>query len=240
MSRLDVLKCDFLDKVSKFNSYIDRNPQNIEPEIKKIVDYYIELATLASNLVSGRVRENPYNSLEETYNQIMKNDGIFKSCYTRMREIIIKKKVLNSKGFVELTFFDKNEVNDILDLFDKMVRFGCYQVPVSSVIRESKKKVICDTVAMAYEVWKNKQLDATYQYDDVAAYLLLRDLYISYRESLVMADGNRVGAVYDIDGCEVINTNESEEMLMNILDNLIKYIGNNCKVDSNVLREEKT
>lgn len=239
MDYLDREKERFLNRVSEFNSYIDRNPHVVELNMREIMDCYIDLATISASLVSEAVKYSSYKFIDDTYNKVMNCDGVFKSCYNRLREIIIKSKVNSSKGFTEFTFFDKNEVNDILDLFEKMIKMGCYPVPISGNIRDMKKKLICDVVAVAYEIWSRKQKDATYQYGDTAAYVDLKNLYKGYKESLDMSDCNRVGIVYDRNGCEIIDTDNSEKLLMNSIDNFMKYIDDNYRFREVYLMNKK-
>ncbi len=67
------------------------------------------------------------------------------------------------------------------------------------------------------------------QCEDFESYLELRNLYYFYRDTLNMFDGNRIGFVYDKKGCKVIDTNNTEDLILNSLDNFVKYIGENCK-----------
>lgn len=232
-------KSIFLERVCEINNFIDRNPQKIEPNMREIMACYVDLATISATLIPPLVKNNSFNYVDEVYNQVINHDEIFKSCCRRMREIIIKRKLSSSKEFTELSFFDKEETINILDLFEKMVKMGCYPVPVSSSVREAKKKLICDTVAIAYEIWNNKEKDSTYQYSDRESYLELTDLYLTYRNTLDMSECNRVGIIYDRDGCEVIDTDKSEELLRDCIDNFMEYIDENYKDKKDILKIQK-
>lgn len=229
MDFLNKKKVEFLNQVSEINNKIDRNPHVLEPDMREIMSSYITLAEISSRLISDKVRDNSYKSIINTYSLIMKQDGIFKSCYNRMREIVIKKKISSSKEFTKPSFFDMEETINILDLLDKMIRLGCYPNPVSGSIREFKKSLVCDTVAVAYEIWKNKEVDDTYQYEDFCTYNKLEDLYYSYKGALKISDYNRAGVICDMNGCEVFNTDNSEDLLMRCIDRYRSYIQDNYK-----------
>ncbi|MCI8460655.1 MAG: hypothetical protein HFE81_04590 [Bacilli bacterium] len=233
MCYLDREKKILLNRINEVSSRIDKNPQSTDSNIGEIMECYVDLATISSSVISNTAMHPYFEYLEKTYSQIIRGDYLLFNVVSRMREMILKSKVVSSKEFTRLTFFDKKEMFDILELFKNMVKTGCYPVPVSGNIRKMKKKLICDTVVMAHDIWEMKQLDETYQYDDFAAYTELKDLYESYKACLDMSDANRVGTVYDLDGAEIIDTDKSEELLMSSLEEFIKYIDDNYKYSEN-------
>lgn len=223
MERLEFDKYSFLDRISSINSYVDRNPHIIEPDMSKIMDCYVDLVSLKTLMI---VENSDYKFpfLAESYEALEKKDTILKSAENRMRELILKRKVSSSKEFTELSFFDLREVGELLDLFGKMSKFGCYFVPLAEEDRKTKKKIICDIVSIAYDTWCNRKTDESYQYYDVNELAKVKEEYKTFKNNEVLCRGNCVGQIYKEDGRMIMDTNNADDLLFACLDKLIGYI----------------
>jgi len=218
-----------LDRVKSINDNIKRNLEVSGLDFGELMDCYIDLATYSSSKITYVPKSGYSRYIEDTYNRIILGDSKLLEARNSMNELIIMSKISSSKLYTKHSFFDEAETREMFDLFQKMVKMGCYQVPVLKQDREDKKYIISTVVSLASYIWSKKQFDKAYQYDDSLAFDTLKRKYDDYVMTRPMSIGNKVGCVYDKDGIEIIDTDRADDLLFASVGKFMDYIESNYK-----------